>query len=160
MTHFLVLLLALLIGVVAGLRALTAPAVVAWAAMLDWINLDGTWAEWVGHPITVAVLTILAVGELITDQLPKTPSRKTAMQFAARLITGGFSGAVIGTAWGYPWGGLGAGLIGAVLGTLGGYEARRRLAAANAGHDLPVALVEDVVAVLGGLAVAALTSVV
>ena len=50
MTHFLVLLLALLIGVVAGLRALTAPAVVAWAAMLDWINLDGTWAEWLGHP--------------------------------------------------------------------------------------------------------------
>ena len=93
----------------------------------------------------------LAVGELITDQLPKTPSRKTAMQFAARLITGGFSGAVIGTAWGYPWGGLGAGLIGAVLGTLGGAEARRRLVAANAGHDLPVALVEDAVAVWAAL---------
>ena len=48
MTYFLVLLFALLIGVVAGLRALTAPAVVAWAAMLGWINLDGTWAQWVG----------------------------------------------------------------------------------------------------------------
>ena len=34
MTYFLVLLLALLIGVVAGLRALTPPAVVAWAAAL------------------------------------------------------------------------------------------------------------------------------
>ena len=31
MTYFLVLLFALLIGVVAGLRAMTAPAVVAWA---------------------------------------------------------------------------------------------------------------------------------
>ena len=102
-THFLVLLLALLIGVVAGLRALTAPAVVAWAAMLDWINLDGTWAEWLGHPITVAVLTVLAVGELITDKLPKTPSRKTPMQFFARLATGGFAGSAIGTAWGYTW---------------------------------------------------------
>ena len=160
MTHFLVLLLALLIGVVAGLRALTAPAVVAWAAMLDWINLDGTWAEWVGHPITVGVLTILAVGELITDKLPKTPSRKTAIQFVSRLITGGFAGAVIGTAWGYTFGGLGSGVIGAVLGTLGGAEARRRLVAANEGNDLPIALVEDAVAVLGGLAVAALTSVV
>ena len=88
MTHFLVLLLALLIGVVAGLRALTAPAVVAWAAMLDWINLDGTWAQWLGHPITVAVLTVLAVGELNTDKLPKTPSRKTPMQFVARLLHG------------------------------------------------------------------------
>ena len=160
MTHALVLLLALLIGVVAGLRALTAPAVVAWAAMLDWINLDGTWASWVGHPVTVTILTILAVGELITDQLSRTPSRTTPPQFAARLIMGGFAGAVIGTAWGYTWGGLGAGLIGAVLGTIGGYEARRRLVAANGGHDLPIALLEDAVAVLGGLGIAALTSIV
>lgn len=160
MTQFLVLLLALLIGVVAGLRALTPPAVVAWAAALDWINLDGTWAEWLAHPITVTVLTILALIELVTDQLPKTPSRKTAMQFATRLITGAFAGAVIGTAWGYPIGALGAALIGAVIGTLGGYQARKRLVAANGGHDLPIALVEDAVAVLGGFAVAALTSVV
>ena len=123
MTHFLVLLLALLIGAVAGLRALTAPAVVAWAAMLDWINLDGTWVQWLGHPITVAVLTVLAVGELVTDQLPKTPSRMVPVQFITRLITGGFAGAALATAWGYPFGGLGAGLIGAVLGTLGGYQA-------------------------------------
>lgn len=159
MTHALVLLLALLIGVVAGLRALTAPAAVAWAAMLDWINLDGTWASWVGHPVTVTILTILAVGELITDQLSRTPSRTTLPQFAARLIMGGFAGAVIGTAWGYTWGGLGAGLIGAVLGTIGGYEARRRLVAANGGHDLPIALLEDAVAVLGGLGIAALTAI-
>lgn len=160
MTHALVLLLALLIGVIAGLRALTAPAAVAWAAMLDWINLDGTWAEWVGHPITVAILTVLALGELVTDQLPKTPSRKTLPQFAARLVTGGFAGAVIGTAWGYTIGGLGAGVVGAVLGTLGGYEARKRLVAANEGRDFPIALLEDSVAVLGGFAVAALTAVV
>ena len=49
MTHVLVLLLALLIGVVAGLRALTAPAVVAWAAFLGWIDLHGTWASWVAN---------------------------------------------------------------------------------------------------------------
>jgi uncharacterized membrane protein len=160
MTHALVLLLALLIGVVAGLRAFTAPAAVAWAAMLDWIVLDGTWAQWLGHPITVAVFTVLAVGELVTDQLPKTPSRKTPMQFIARLISGGFAGAVIGTAWGYTFGGLGAGVIGAVIGTLGGYEARKRLVAANGGRDLPIALIEDGVAVVGGIAIAWLTSVV
>ncbi len=85
MTHALVLLLALLIGVVAGLRAITAPAVVAWAAFLDWINMSGTWASWVGNWITVTVLTILAVAELVTDQLPKTPSRKTPVQFVTRL---------------------------------------------------------------------------
>jgi uncharacterized membrane protein len=159
-THFLVLVLALLIGVVAGLRAFTAPAAVAWAAMLRWINLDGTWVEWLAHPITVTVLTILAVGELITDQLARTPSRKSPMQFIARLITGGFAGAVIGTAWGYTFTSLGAGIVGAVIGTLGGYEVRQRLVTRGDGHDRPIAFVEDAVAVLGGIAVAALTSVV
>ncbi len=166
MTFFLVLLLALLIGVVAGLRALTAPAVVAWAGALGWITLDGTWAQWVAHPITVAVLTILALGELITDQLPRTPSRRVPMQFVTRLATGGFGGAVLATGAVLdptPWvivAGIGAALIGAVAGTLGGAEARKRLVAANGGHDLPVALVEDAVAIVGGFAVAALASVI
>lgn len=160
MTHVLVLLLALLIGVIAGLRAFTAPAAVAWAGMLDWLVLDGTWAQWVAHPITVAVLTVLLVGELITDQLPKTPSRKTAMQFVARLASGGFAGAVIGTAFGYTFGGLGAGVIGAVLGTLGGYEARKRLVARNGGRDLPIALLEDGIAVVGGFVIVWLATVV
>ena len=62
--------------------------------------------------------------------------------------------------WGYTWGGLGAGIVGAVLGTLGGYEARKRLVAVTGGRDLPIALAEDAVAVLGGFAIAALTAVV
>jgi uncharacterized membrane protein len=157
MTQVLVIGLALLIGVVAGLRALTPPAAVAWGGFLGWINLDGTWAQWVAHPITLAVFTVLLLGELITDQLPKTPSRKVPPQFAARLISGGFAGAVIGTAWGHPWASLGAGVIGAVLGTLGGAWARGALAA-KAGKDLPAALSEDVVAVVGGFVVVALAA--
>ena len=43
---------------------------------------------------------------------------------------------------------MAAGIAGAVVGTLGGYEARRRLAAAF-GRDLPAALLEDVVAIVG-----------
>ncbi|MGH3552088.1 MAG: DUF4126 family protein, partial [Mycobacterium sp.] len=127
MTHFYVLLLALLIGVVAGLRSLTAPAVVSWAAALHWINLNGTWAAWVGHPVTVAVITVLAVAELVGDKLPKTPNRTAPPVFVARIVLGAFAGAVIGTAWGHNWTALGAGAIGAVLGTLGGYRARTRL---------------------------------
>ena len=56
MTHFYVLLLALGIGVIAGLRSFTAPAVVAWAAYLQWINLTGRWDSWVGLLITVDCL--------------------------------------------------------------------------------------------------------
>lgn len=159
MTHVLVLLLALLIGVVAGLRTFTAPAVLSWAALLQWINLDGTWASWMGHWITVAILTLLAVAELVSDQMPTMPSRKSAPQFLARLVAGAFSGAVLGTAWGYRWGSLGAGMIGAVIGTIGGYEARTRLVAANSGRDRPIAVAEDVIAAAAGVAIAYATSV-
>ncbi len=158
MTHALVLLMALLIGVVAGLRSLTAPAVVAWAALLGWINLHGTWAVWVANIITVVVLTILAVGELVADKLPKTPPRTAAPSFTARIVLGAFAGAVIGAAWHYTFSSLGAGVLGAVLGTLGGYHARRRLVDARDGHDLPIALLEDAVAILGGFAILAATA--
>ena len=160
MTHFVVLLLAGAIGVVAGLRALTAAAVVSWAAALGWINMDGTWASWVDHPVTVSLLTLLALTELVTDKLPSTPDRTIAVQFGARLLLGAFAGAVLGTAWGYPWSALGAGVVGAALGTFGGYELRKRLVPASGGRDLAVALLEDLVAVLGGIGIAALVAVV
>jgi uncharacterized membrane protein len=155
--HLLVLLMALLIGVIAGLRSLTAPAVVAWAAFLSWINMNHTWASWVGNIITVIVLSVLAVGELVADKLPKTPARTAPPSFGARILLGAFAGAVLGTVWGYKWGGLGAGIIGAVLGTLCGYQVRTRLVASH-GHDLPIALLEDAVAIVGGFAIAAATA--
>lgn len=154
MTHVAVIVLALLIGVVAGLRALTAPAVVSWAAFLGWFDLDKRWLHWVSHPAAVTVFTVLAVIELLTDPLPKTPSRKTASAFGARLVAGGFAGAVLGSSFHYTWSSMGAGVIGAVLGTLGGYEVRKRLVAAIGGRDWPIALLEDVVAVGGGFLVA------
>ena len=158
MTQVLVLLLALMIGVIAGLRAMTAPAVVAWGAMLGWIDVSDKWSEWVSHPITVTVLTIFLLAELVTDQLPKTPSRKVPPQFIARLITGGFAGAVIGSAFFHTFSATGAGVIGAVLGTLAGAALRSRVAAAKGGNDRPGAFGEDVLAVGGGFLVAFLVS--
>ena len=140
-------LLALLIGVVAGLRAMTAPAAVAWGAYLGWLPLSGTWAGFMGHWIALAVFTVLALGELVGDQLPSTPSRKVPVQFGTRLVSGAFAGAVIGTAGGVLIAGLIAGAVGAVIGTYGGAEVRARLARAF-GRDLPAALIEDAVAIL------------
>ena len=139
-------LLALLIGVVAGLRAMMAPAAVAWGAYLGWLPLAGTWAGFMGHWIAVAIFTVLALVELVTDQLPSTPSRKVPPQFGARIVSGALSGAAIGADGGLLVGGLVAGVVGAVLGTLGGAEGRARLAA-RFGRDLPAALVEDAVAI-------------
>lgn len=158
MTQVLVLLLALLIGVIAGLRATAAPAMVAWGALLGWVDVSDKWSEWMAHPITVAVLTIFLLAELVTDQLPTTPSRRVPPQFLARLMTGAFAGAVIGSAFFHTFIGLGAGIVGAVLGTLGGAALRGRVADANNGNDRPGAFGEDVVAVGGGLLVAFLVS--
>ena len=141
-------LLALLIGVIAGLRAMTAPAAVSWAAYLGLVNLDGTWLAFLGYRFTPWIMTLLAVGELITDQLPSTPSRKLPIPFATRVVVGGLSGAAIGAAGGALLGGLVAGAIGAVIGTLGGAAIRMRLAAAL-GKDRPAALLEDAVTIIG-----------
>ena len=153
------LLFAVLIGIVAGLRAMTPLAVLAWGAMLGWLNLDGTWAAWMGSIIAVIIFSLFAVGELVTDQLPKTPSRKVTAQFGARIVIGAFAGAVIGTPFGHIYSAIGAGVIGAVLGTLGGAEARGWLAA-KFGKDLPAAVLEDVVAIVGGFVIVYLVSVV
>ena len=142
-------LLALLIGVVAGLRAMTAPAATSWAAHLGWLAVTGTWAAFLGRGPTTWVLTALALVELVTDQLPSTPSRTVPVQFGARILTGAFSGAAIGAAGGATAGCLLAGAGGAVIGTLGGRAFRARLAAAL-GSDRPAALLEDVVALGGG----------
>jgi uncharacterized membrane protein len=141
---------ALLIGVVAGLRCMTAPAAVSWAAHLGWIRLAGTPLAFLGATITPYLFTLLAIIELIVDQLPKTPSRKAPVGFGARLLTGGLSGAAFGAGAGSLLGGLVAGVIGAVIGTLGGFEARKRLARVF-GRDLPAALLEDLVAVGGAI---------
>jgi len=138
---------ALLIGVIAGLRAFTAPAAVSWAAYLGWLPLQGTALAFLGYTATPYIISILAIVELIGDQLPATPSRKTPMQFGARIVTGAFSGAAIGLGASNWVSGLIVGVIGAVIGTLGGYEVRRSLAA-SFGKDLPAALIEDAVAIV------------
>jgi len=150
-------LLALLIGIVAGLRAMTAPAAVAWGAWLGWLPLTGTWAAFMGHWIAVAIFTVLAVVELVTDQLPSTPSRKVPVQFGTRIVMGALSGAVIGTVGGVVIGGLAAGVIGAILGTLGGAAVRGSLAK-SFGKDLPAALIEDAVAILGAVWIVSLVA--
>ena len=145
---------ALLIGVVAGLRAMTAPAAVAWGAHLGWLALASLPLAWLGGTIAVAAFSLLALLELFADQHPKTPSRKVPHQFGARILTGAFSGAALMMPSGHWVRGAAIGAVGAVLGTLGGAEARARLAD-RFGKDLPAALIEDAVAVLGGLAIVA-----
>jgi uncharacterized membrane protein len=140
-----------LIGVIAGLRALMAPTMVSWGAGLGWIPLADTGLHFMGSPITRYILSFLALGELVNDKLPKTPSRTVPPQFIVRILMGGFSGAAIGLAKGSWIVGAVAGAVGAVVGTLGGAAFRRTLVKAIGGKDLPIALLEDAIAIIGGL---------
>ncbi|MEP6811081.1 MAG: DUF4126 family protein, partial [Chthoniobacterales bacterium] len=140
-------LLALGIGFVAGLRSMLAPAAVAWAAHLGWLNLADTRLAFLGSTITVAVFSLLALGELIADKLPWIPRRTTIGPLITRMITGGLCGASFFVAAGrsLPLGAL-LGALGGVLGGYAGYETRRRLVQDWHLKDFLVALVEDAVA--------------
>ncbi len=76
-----VFFLAVGIGIVAGLRALTAPAVVSWAAYLGWLNLHDSPLSFMGSAVAVAIFSLAAIAEYVNDKLPKTPSRRFSSGF-------------------------------------------------------------------------------
>jgi len=136
------------IGVVAGLRSLLAPAVVAWAAHLGWLHLQGTPLSFMGSKVALIIFSLLAIGELIGDKLPKTPKRTAVTPLLARMITGGVCGACICVSANQSLG-IGAvlGAIGAVMGAFAGYEIRKRLVMQLKAPDFFIALAEDLIAI-------------
>jgi uncharacterized membrane protein len=149
-----VLLLGFLLGCVCGLRSLTAPAVVCWAAYLGWLHFDGTRLAFLDKPALLAVVTLLAIGELISDKLPKTPARTAALGLTARVLLGGASAAAlaVSTRNGVPLAAA-AGAIGGIAGAFGGYNIRHFLVANKGLPDFAVAIAEDLVAIVGGLVI-------
>jgi uncharacterized membrane protein len=140
------LLFAVLIGVVAGLRAMMAPAAVSWAARFGWLELGPTNLALFGYRYTPWIATVLALGELVTDQLPTTPSRTVPIQFGTRIVVGALCGGAIGADSGQVVIGVVGGVVGAIAGTLGGRAFRGRLARAF-GNDHPAAFIEDGIAI-------------
>jgi uncharacterized membrane protein len=146
------LLLAFGIGVVAGLRSMTAPAVVVWAAHLGWINLSGSPLAFLGSAWAVGIFTVAALGEFVADKLPTTPARTAAVGLTARIVIGLLTGACLGVAGGASyWLGALFGAIGASAGAFGGYQARVRLVRGLHVPDAAIAIPEDLVAIGLGL---------
>jgi uncharacterized membrane protein len=136
------------IGVIAGLRSMTPPAVISWAVHLGWLNLGNSRLAPMGSTLAVVVLTVLALGELVADKLPFTPSRTTPGPLIGRMVTGALCGAAIGVGGGGSLAaGLALGAVGAVAGTFVGYQARRQLTKGAGLPDFVAALGEDVVAI-------------
>jgi uncharacterized membrane protein len=143
-----VLAFALGIGFAAGLRSLTPPAVVTWAAHFGWLNLNNTPLAFMGSIITVVVFSILALFELFADLQPSTPKRTAPVPLIARIITGGLCGASVCAASNQSLiiGAL-LGAVGGVIGAFTGYEIRRRLVSGLNIKDLFIALLEDLVTI-------------
>jgi uncharacterized membrane protein len=142
------LALALGIGFVAGLRSLTAPAVVAWAAHLGWLNLQGSSLAFMGLTAAAIIFSLLAIGELIADKVPGVPGRTAIAPLLARIFTGALGGACLAAAANKPL--LSACLLaglGGVIGAFAGYEIRRRLVSQLHFRDFIVAIFEDLIAI-------------
>jgi len=143
-----VLALAFAIGLIDGLRSMTAPAVVAWAARWKWLDLHNSFLAFIGSAVAAYIFAAAAIVELVVDKLPNTPSRKAALGLTARIVFGGLSGAAVCAA------GNQAVVVGAVLGIAGGvagaflgYEVRTRLVKALGVPDYVIAVLEDAFAV-------------
>jgi uncharacterized membrane protein len=141
-------ILAVGIGFVAGLRSLTAPAAVSWAARLGWLSLGGTGLAWMGSTPAVVLFSLLAIAEYIADLLLQTPRRTTPGPLVARMLTGGLCGASLYLSGHQSWlAGAALGGGGGVIGAFAGYEARKRLVQGLKVKDFLIAIPEDLVAI-------------
>jgi uncharacterized membrane protein len=147
-----VLPLALLIGVVAGLRTFTAPATVTWGLHMNWLSIRSSRLAFMGSTAAVIILSLFALGELIADKLPTTPNRTRPAGLIGRAILGGVSGAILAIAGSQSLV-LGAllGAIGAISAAFAGFQVRTRLVKLLKCPDFVVAILEDALAISGGL---------
>jgi len=146
-----ILLFAFLIGLFAGLRSLTPPALVAWAVYLGWLKLARP-LSLIGSLPALIILSLLALTEIVLDKLPNTPNRTAPPGLIARIVTGGLTGACVSMGGGKSaWVGAGLGLIGGIVGCFAGYQVRARLVRSLRQPDFYIALFEDLVAIGGSL---------
>lgn len=135
------------IGIAAGLRSLTAPAVVSWAACFGLLTLRGSSLAFMGSIVAVTIFSLLAIGELVGDLMPQMPKRTAPLPLLARILMGGLCGACLCASANQSLL-IGAilGGIGGVIGAFGGYEIRRRLVSKLNIKDILIAIFEDLIA--------------
>jgi len=107
-----VLISAFVLGVACGLRAMVGLAAASWAANRQQLPLEGTWLSFLGFRFTPYIASLLAVGEIINDKLPKTPSRLVPPQFGGRVVMGALTGTAIGLSQGNLLFGALSGIVG------------------------------------------------
>ena len=141
------------LGMVSGSRSMLAPALFSQSASRDYARaLAGTAFAPLAWREVSLLLRLFSIGEIAIDKLPIVPDRIKPLPLLGRAVLGGIVGGASATvAKRSPLIGTLAGLTGAIVGAYAGYH--MRTAAGNRGLPDPVvALVEDALAVGGGVA--------
>lgn len=128
------------IGLVTGMRSMTAGAALTWAAALGRTQVD-----WIPASCKArALATAAALGEMAGDKMPFAPDRRIPPSFLVRLAIGAAGGVALAGQDTSPLGAALSGMAGAVAGTLLGRAARGATTRSRA--DWTRALTEDVMA--------------
>ncbi|HEX8440052.1 hypothetical protein [Archangium sp.] len=99
------------LGVVAGMRSLSAPAFLSQRLSRDTGVVGGRLDRALSSKAGAWTLAVLALGELVADKLPRTPARIAPPALAIRLLSGAVVGAEVARRGKRPV--LGPALIGA-----------------------------------------------
>ena len=145
---------ALGLGAVAGIRSMTAPALLSREASRGALaGIGGTPFAPLASPRTARILAVLAVGEAIGDKFWAAPDRISVPGLLGRILSGALVGAALFASEGKR--GAAGGALGTVSAVVAAYRsyhlrvgARERLGAPNAA----LGLAEDAVALSLGLA--------
>jgi uncharacterized membrane protein len=150
------------LGALAGLRAFTPPAILSQAAHRNLIPIRRSPMRLLRTSTAANLLALFAVGELVGDKLPFTPSRLELAPLAFRTASGAICGSVI--SWSGSRGRRGAkpaalgalvGGLAALAGAFAGFHLRQATAQRFGVPDPAIAVVEDMVAIAGSIAIIA-----
>jgi len=138
------------LGLVAGLRSMSAPALLSQVAPHE--SNENSKLRFLTGRGFVPASALLAAGEFVADKLPFIPSRTAAGPLTARVVSGALSGAALCSARKKsPWLGALFGGMGAAAAAFAGHRLRR---AATERFSLPdpiVAVAEDAIVAASAL---------
>jgi uncharacterized membrane protein len=108
------------IGVLTGMRSMSALAALTWTASLGWSRIG-----WIpSGPAARGLATAAALAEMAGDKMPFAPDRRIVPSFLVRLALGAVGGAALAGRRASLAEGAVTGIAGAVAGTLIGRAAR------------------------------------
>ena len=141
------------LGAVAGVRSMSAPALLSRSASRGDIgNIEGTPFAFLASPRTARILTVLAVGEALADKLPFSPDRISPPGLVGRMASGALVGAALfAAAERRTTIGAGLGLLSAAAASYPSYYLRVKTQEKLGAPNWAVGLVEDALAEGAGL---------